>query len=140
MKTNLLILPLARTAGGDFLLPAIVLPAPETMQQDEIGNVTFSWQRPKDDFRRTVAPLLSRNVQQQRTRNSQSLIVVADSGAQLVRVTWNERVVTGNLGPREALGVITSPTLTLSLSQLQRTVVLYVCNFVHTRDGQRLKP
>lgn len=85
------------TVIGMSPMTAVILPLADTIETDDVGNVTLSWDNPFNvvtgknarAYLADLAPYLSQRVQQQTTRGGYWLCI-ADPGARPCLVRWLE--------------------------------------------------
>ena len=133
---QIIVQPSLRLTGGAFALPPIILPAPEHTEVDpQTGNIIWTSSRNIPQ----LASVLSRNVQQQRTRSG-TYAVIADAGATLALITY--RSGTNSEGQPQALatGVLSLAGVGSDAMRYSYTLTLTRCDVLYTRDGQRQQP
>lgn len=130
---QVIVQPSLRAAGGAFALPAIVLPAPEHTEADpQTGNVIWTWTQRITD----LSGVLSRNVQQQRTRSG-TYAVIADAGATLALVTYRSGSNAQSQALATAAGTLSLGAVGSDTARYSYTLTLTRCDVLYTRDGLR---
>lgn len=127
IRTSLTLTP---AAGG----AATVLPAPDTVETDAAGNITFGFTDPLADHRSALAKLVCRNVEQHRNRAA-AYLAVADPGGRLVLAEWADLLVWNATGrPQSEVGALTLPSYRVTgVREEGFTLVLYRANALYAR-------
>jgi len=133
LKPIITVQSLQRTAQGALPAP-FTLPMPESQQEDAAGNVTFSFRDPLADHRQQLKSVLGSNVQQQRNRAG-AYAVIADPGAALATLTWQEvDAFAGALrSARSLTGVLVLPSYQVERRGESFSVVLYRADALYVR-------
>ena len=118
---------------------AVVLPMPESVSYDGPDSVTFSWTDPYDpvtgralwEYAALLEPIQARRIAGGRPRRNLSGFsdAVADPGAQLVTVSWQEvNPWSGALEAKTLTGIFSVASKSVSRRQEGLTVVVFACD------------
>lgn len=114
-----------------------VLPLPDSISSDAIGNVTMEWRDAIPDLLPLLEAVDCRNVEQYRDRNGVYL-AAADNGGTLVALEWGELMPFASpieIRKRRRSGALVITGNTSSKQALSLTVVLYRATRLYLRGA-----
>ena len=116
--------------GATITLP----PAQKADLDQQTGNVTFGWDRPRDFIEPLLVGHVARNVQQSRTRLG-TFGVISDPGAVLVRLSWTRGTNVELTDVQTLTCVLVLPQASFTPSGLQQSLVAYRADVLYIRGS-----